>query len=236
MAQRFKKTEARIIFFDVLETVFSLAPLEEKMTTLGLPQGTSRVFFAQLLRDAFALSASGLFHTFSEIAKGTLTVLIRSLGHKADETTLQTILAVFSQLPAHEDVKPALEKLKSSNCQAVLLTNGSRGNTEKLVRKNQLGHLVDDIVSVDDFQIWKPGRELYRLAALKFSCAPGNALLIAAHAWDVHGALRSGFHGIWIQREESIYHPLMGSPDHQVASLVDAVDLAVQQLQHRGNR
>ena len=85
--------------------------------------------------------------------------------------------------------------------------------------------MVDDIVSVEDFEIWKPQTALYHQAALKYSCAP-------AHAWDIHGAIRAGFHSIWIQRQDSIYHPLMGSPDHQVANLVDAaVDLALQRLQ-----
>lgn len=220
----------KVIFFDVVETVFSLAPLEEKLAKFNLPKGTGRVFFAQLLRDAFALSASGVFHTFPDVAKGTLTVLLHSLGHKADENTLKDILDAFSRLPAHKDVKPALEKLKSSDCQAVLLTNGSRANTEKLVRDNGIEHLVDGVVSVEDFTIWKPQTDLYLQAARKYSCAPENALLVAAHAWDVHGALRAGFHGIWIQRQESLYHPLMGSPDHQVANLIDAVDLAVERL------
>ncbi|MGY2462480.1 haloacid dehalogenase type II [Vreelandella sulfidaeris] len=225
------KAEPRIIFFDVIETVFSLAPLGDKLTELNLPAGTDRLFFAQLLRDAFALSASGVFQPFPDIAKGTLTVLLHSLGREADETTLKEILGIFSQLPAHQDVKPALERAKNSECQAVLLTNGSRANTEKLVRDNGIEHLVDDIVSVEDFSIWKPQTELYRLAALKYSCAPANALLVAAHAWDVHGAIQAGFHGIWIQRHESFYHPLMGNPDGQVTSLVDAVDLGVQRLQ-----
>jgi len=183
-----------------------------------------------LLRDAFALSASGVFHTFPDIAKGTLAVLLHSLGREADETMLKEILGVFPQLPAHSDVKPALEQVRHSDCQAVLLSNGSRANTEKLVGDNGIEHLVDDIISVDDFNIWKPQTELYRQAALKHSCAPENALLIAAHAWDVHGAIRAGFHGIWIQRHESLYHPLMGSPDEQVTNLVDAVDLAVVNL------
>ncbi len=230
MIQKTLKAELRIIFFDVVETVFSLAPLEDKLTELNLPPGTDRLFFAQLLRDAFALSASGVFHPFPDIAKGTLTVLLHSLGREADETTLKEILGVFSQLPAHQDVKPALERAKNSECQAVLLTNGSRANTEKLVRDNGLEHLVDDIVSVEDVSIWTRQTELYRLAALKHSCAPANALLVAAHAWDVHGAIQAGFHGVWIQRQESYYHPLMGNPDGQVTSLVDAVDLGVQRL------
>lgn len=227
MPRQTPKGEPQIIFFDVVETVFSLAPLEERLTAFNLPAGTDRLFFAQLLRDAFALSASGVFRSFPEIAKGTLTVLLDSLGHTPSETMLNKILEAFSQLPAHEDVKPALEKLKSADCQAVLLTNGSRANTEKLVRDNGMENLVDDIVSVEDFKIWKPQAALYHQAARKHSCDPGKALLIAAHAWDVHGAIRAGFHGIWIQRQDSIYHPLMDRPDEQVTNLVDAVDLAL---------
>ncbi len=84
---------------------------------------------------------------------------------------------------------------------------------------------------MDDFKIWKPQTALYRQAALKYSCAPENALLIAAHAWDVYGAIQAGFNGIWIQRQESLYHPLMGCPD-KVTNLIDAVDLAIQRLKH----
>ena len=109
MIQQTLKAEPRIIFFDVIETVFSLAPLEDKFADFNLPAGTDRLFFAQLLRDAFALSASGVFQSFPDIAKGTLTVLLHSLGREADEVTLKEILGTFSQLPAHKDVKPALE-------------------------------------------------------------------------------------------------------------------------------
>ena len=231
MPRKTLKTEPRIIFFDVVETVFSLAPLADKLTELDLPVGSDKLFFAQLLRDAFALSASGIFHTFPDIAKGTLTVMLHSLGHEVNETTLKEILGTFSRLPAHKDVKLALEKIKSTNCQAVFLTNGSRTNTENLVRNNGIEHLVDDIISVEDFNIWKPQTELYRQAALKHSCAPENALLVAAHAWDIAGAIRAGFHGIWIQRQELLYHPLMSKPDDQVTNLVDAVDRAIKLLQ-----
>ncbi len=95
MSKQTLNSEPRIVFFDVVETVFSLTPLEDKMADLNLPAGTDRLFFAQLLRDAFALSASGIFHSFPDIAKGTLKVLLHSLGHEHDETTLKDILGVF---------------------------------------------------------------------------------------------------------------------------------------------
>lgn len=230
MSRTSRPVQSGIIFFDVVETVFSLFPLKAKLTELNLPDGTDRLFFAHLLRDAFALSTTGVFRTFPEIAKGSLTVLLESLGRQATEATLDNILSAFSQLPSHEDVKPALEKVKHSDYRAVLLTNGSRSNTEGLVRDNGLDHLVDDVISVEDFGIWKPQQALYHQAALKHSCDPGSALLVAAHAWDVHGAMAAGFHGVWVQRQDAIYHPLMGKPDGQASNLVEAVDLAIQQL------
>jgi hypothetical protein len=40
---------------------------------------------------------------------------------------------------------------------------------------------------VEDFNFWEAPTELSRHAALKRAFAPEKALLIAAHAWDVHG-------------------------------------------------
>lgn len=231
MHRQGEKSGPRIIFFDVVETMFSLDPLEATLLERDLPVGTDRLFFAQILRDAFALSSSGVFDTFSDIAKGTLSVLLHSLGHEADEPTVNKILATFSRLPAHGDVKPALEKVRHSECQTVLLSNGSRENTETLVNNNGISNLVDYISSVDDWKTWKPQIELYREAAANHSCAPENAVLIAAHAWDVHGAMRAGLHGIWVDRQGSLYHPSMGKPDDQVPNLGDAVELAIQRLQ-----
>lgn len=220
-----------VIFFDVIETIFSLAPLKSKLLALKLPIGTDKLFFAQLLRDAFAISISGQFYNFSQVANKTLSVLLESLDHKIDEATLNEILAIFSQLPAHEDVRPALEKVKSTDIKIVLLTNGSRKNTEKLVHDNELSLLIDDIVSVEEFKIWKPHKALYQKAAQKYSCPQENTVLIAAHAWDVHGAIHAGLKGIWVQRQDCIYHPLMCNPNGQVTNLMDAVDLAIKLLE-----
>lgn len=218
--------DTRIVFFDVVETLFSLEPLDIRLAELDLPPGTAPLFFAQLLRDAFALSSTGTFYSFPEIARGTLEVLVDSLGYPVDEGGIKHVLAAFAELPAHPDVKPALEKLRESDCQAVLLTNGSRANSEKLIRTNGIEHLVDGLLSVEDVQLWKPRTELYREAALRYQCAPENAALIAAHAWDIQGALSAGMHGIWVQRQDSLYHPLMGRPDAQTPGLEEAVEAA----------
>jgi hypothetical protein len=62
----------RVVAFDVNETLFSLAPLAEAFARIGLAPDAVPRWFAQLLRDGFALAAIGQYRTFGELAAETL--------------------------------------------------------------------------------------------------------------------------------------------------------------------
>lgn len=219
---------SRVILFDVIETLFSLAPLKERFRRNGVAEQSAELFFAQLLRDAFALSAAGVFRPFPEIARGTLQVLLESQGQREVDGTVKDILSVFGELPAHPDVKPALEAVRKAGVRAVLLTNGSRANTEKLVAGAGLTDLVDDVISIEAFEVWKPKAAVYQQACRQSGVSPEDATLIAAHAWDVHGAMQAGLDGVWVRRQDSAYHPLMGKAAGLADDLPQAVNMALQ--------
>jgi 2-haloacid dehalogenase len=218
---------SRILLFDVIETLFSLAQLKARFLRNGAPEESADLFFAQLLRDAFALSSAGVFRPFPEIAAGTLRVLLESRSHPGVDHAVKDILSVFGELPAHPDVKPALEAVRQSGVRAVLLTNGSRANTEKLVAGAGLTELVDDVISIEDFRVWKPRSDVYREACQTFVVSPADATLIAAHAWDVHGAMQAGLGGVWVRRQDSSFHSLMGQPAGLADDLPQAVGMAL---------
>lgn len=218
---------SRVILFDVIETLFSLAPLKERFLRNGVMEESADLFFAQLLRDAFALSSAGVFRPFPEIAQGTLRVLLENQGHTEVDNAVKDILSVFGELPAHPDVKAALESVHQAGARAVLLTNGSRANTEKLVAGAGLSDVVDRVISIEDFQIWKPQAGVYREACRQCGVNTGEATLIAAHAWDVHGAMQAGLNGVWVRRQDSVFHPLMGAPTALAETLPEAVSAAL---------
>ncbi|SDK25583.1 haloacid dehalogenase type II [Microbulbifer yueqingensis] len=219
---------SRVVFFDVIETLFSLAPLRERFTALGLPEQAAAVFFAQLLRDAFALSAAGSFRPFPEIARATLEVVLASADAQTGKDEIDTVLEQFGKLPAHPDVRPALERARAGGLRSFLLTNGSRQNTESLVQQAGLESLVEGIISIEEFRVWKPRRELYRQAAGRAGTSPAEATLVAAHAWDTNGALEAGLQAIWVRRQDAIYHPLMREPRACVDDLQEAVRVALE--------
>jgi hypothetical protein len=70
------KHRPQVVAFDVIETLFSLEPMRARFQGLGLRADALELWFARLLRNAFALDASGTFKTFGEVARATLDVML----------------------------------------------------------------------------------------------------------------------------------------------------------------
>src|SRR5919197_6592085 len=131
------------IALDIIETVFALEPLGARFKSAGLPETALRLFFAQMLRDAFALEASGAFRPFKEVAAASLAVVMANHGVAAEQAKIQAVLAGFAELAPHADVLPALERLKGAGLRIIALTNGGAENTQKLLERGRLTPYVE---------------------------------------------------------------------------------------------
>ncbi|HEY3078212.1 MAG TPA: hypothetical protein VGJ74_23795, partial [Burkholderiales bacterium] len=56
---------------------------------------------------------------------------------------------------------------------------------------------------------------------------PARLALVAAHAWDVHGAKQAGLCGAWVKRQDKAYHAAMQPPDVQGASLLEVAEALI---------
>ena len=216
------------IALDIIETVFALEPLSGRLKAVGLPETALRLFFAQILRDAFALEASGDFKPFKEIAAGSLAVVMANHGVASDQAKVQSVLGGFAELPPHPDAGPALERLKSAGLRIIALTNGGAENTQKLLERGRLSSYVEKVISIDEVRRWKPNREVYLHAARSIGVEAARLTLIAAHAWDVHGAKQAGLGGAWVKRQDKAYQSAMLAPDVQGESMIEVADALIK--------
>lgn len=207
------KSRPKVVAFDVVETLFSLEPLRAHLAILGLTGAALEIWFARLLRNAFALDASGVYRPFGEVARATLEVFLVEYQFAADAPALDQALAGFAELPAYADAAPALQLLRQAGVRIVTLTNGHADTTRQLLERARLDGLVERVVSIDEVRRWKPAREVYLHAAKMAGVAPGEMALVAAHAWDVHGASCAGLVTGWVSRLEKHFHPGMNPPD-----------------------
>lgn len=73
---------------------------------------------------------------------------------------------------------------------------------------------------------YKPARAPYHHAAERLGVDVGNTVLIAAHGWDVVGALSAGLQAIWVDRLER-HWPFPLPEPKRASSVAEAVEKVV---------
>ncbi len=209
--------------FDVIETIFPLEPLRPRLAALDLGADLD-LFFCRILRDAFALDASGTFKPFREIAGGALRVLAAQRGLAPVDAAIDAVLDGFKTLDPHPDVRPAMERLRAGGVTVATLSNGGVEATRALLDRAGLLPLVSRVMGVDEIRRYKPGKEIYLHAASSLGLPPGRIAMIAVHAWDLEGARRAGLATGWASRLERLWHPAMPPPDVSGPDLAAVAD------------
>ncbi len=104
-----------VVAFDVIETLMSLEPLRARLTDIGQPPGLLEAWYTRTLRDGMALSATGDYVPFSEVAEAAL----RGLTHyTVSDEQVSLVMAGFAELPAFPDAVPALTQLTDAGLRA----------------------------------------------------------------------------------------------------------------------
>lgn len=211
-------TRPAAVAFDVVETLMSLHPLTERFTAVGLPARAVREWFPRLLLYGVGLSVAGDYVPFPEAAAEALRAVS---GYRLDDAHVEYVLAGFAELPAHPDVAPAMATLADGGVRMICLTNGTADTTESFQRRAGLAGYVERVVATAEVSSWKPPALVYRHAAEVLGLPPERVALVAAHAWDCHGADRAGLTTGWVSRLETSYGRLFAPPDVTGADLTD---------------
>lgn len=129
---------------------------------------------------------------------------------------------IYAVLPAFDDVKEALKKLKEKGFRLFAFSNGKAEAVEKLLIHAGVRELFLDVVSVDDIKTFKPSPGAYA-HFLRTAQTNGNeAWLISSNPFDVIGSISAGMKSAWIQRSsESIFDPWEIQPTITVSSLLE---------------
>lgn len=209
-----------VIVFDVNETLSDMAPLGEAFAQTGAPRGLAKLWFATLLRDGFALAASGDNQAFASIGSGALRTLLEAEGVSGNlDTAVERIMAAMQNLSLHPDVPEGVRALAASAHRLVTLTNGATANTDKLLVAGGIRDKFELLLSVEDAPAWKPARAAYEYAGTSTGSDPSGMLLVAVHPWDIHGAAKAGLRTAWINRTGARYPSYFQSPDIVIPAL-----------------
>ena len=203
-----------VAIFDVNETLSDLSPLAARFEEVGAPPGLLAGWFAATLRDGIALAASDDYAPFLEVGRAVMIgelALLPRLSHPPSEAA-DHVLAGLATLSVHPDVPEGLRLLDAAGIRIATLTNGSAEIARGLLERAGLDGLVERNLDVTEVRRWKPAPEPYLYACRGLGVAPAEAAMVAVHPWDVHGAVRAGLRGAWLDRSGVPYPEIFEPP------------------------
>ncbi len=207
-------------FFDIIGTCFSFVRIREQLAALQAPPLLFDLWFAQTLRDAFALSHSGGYVQLREVFAAELPRTLRAAAVETTPADRARLLGLFGEMPPQPGLAEATGSLRDAGWKVVALTQGAAETTKDLLAAAGVADNFDQVISADAVRRTKPHPDVYRLG---LEIAVGQPWMIAAHAWDIAGAARAGMRTMFVAVDEEDYLPnVYPSPDVVASNLVEA--------------
>ena len=211
--------DRKIVVFDIIGTCFSLEKPRQQLIELGAPNYALELWFAQALRDAFALSHAGGYQPLKEVLQAELPRTLKSLEIDVSSSQASQVMNTFKELDLQPKAKEALEILSQANKKIVALTNGSKDSTHTLLKRAGVEKYFSEVYSVDAIALTKPHPDVYKMIKAN---NPNDVWLIAAHAWDIAGAKRVGMKTAFVSQLEKDHLEVYPRPEITAENLAQA--------------
>jgi 2-haloacid dehalogenase len=214
-----------LLIFDVNETLSDLTPLGERFDEVGAEATLARTWFAELLRDGFALTVHGENPAFTTLAREHLRQTLVGLELAGDlDEAVEHVMSGLVELGCHPDVVDGIKALSELGLRLVTLSNGSAGVARRLLTDAGIADRFEAFLSAEQAGIWKPDPRAYAYALDQRQVDAAEAMLVAVHPWDTDGARRAGLATAWVDRRGASYPYYFRAPSLQVGSLVELAE------------
>ena len=214
----------RVVVFDVNETLLDLSALREPFAELVGTADRLGEWFARLLQGSLVANEIGRYRSFGEIGVDALVALCRRSGIAAGRDEAAAVVDRMRTLPPHPDVVAGMTALRDAGFRLAVLTNGSTEVMTAQLANAGLAGLVERALSVDDVRRFKPAPAVYLNATALLGVEIDEALMVAAHDWDLMGARSVGMPGAFVARPGAVWgfrEPLPDIVVDDIAGLAD---------------
>jgi 2-haloacid dehalogenase len=215
---------ATVLAFDVNETLLDLQALDPLFADVLGDAALRPQWFATMLQLSFVGGVTGTYVDFSTAQRAALRMTAARAGKDVSADAVETVVDGMRRLPAHPDVQPALTRLREAGFQVTALTNSVLDVAHSQLSNAGLAGYFDAIFSADEVRALKPAPAPYLMVAERCGVNIGDVRLVAAHAWDVSGALAAGAQAAFVARGKSIPSPLGRQPDVLGTDLSEVAD------------
>ena len=216
---------ARVLVFDVNETLLDLQALDSLFVDLFGTAIVRQEWFMQMIHSALVSTVTHTYSDFGAIGAAALEIVALSRGVTLADTDRRRLSDTMKQLPPHPEVRSSLERLRDAGLRLATLTNSTQEVAEAQLTNAGLRDLFEQVLSADTVHRLKPAYEPYHMAAEQLGVSRHQVRLVAAHDWDIAGALSAGCAAAFVARPGKVLDPLVPRPDIIGANLSEIANL-----------
>lgn len=218
-----------VIVFDLNETLLDLSALDPTFARIfatGNGAELRTAWFRQVLELFLTATVIDDYRSFDELTADALQMLVVQRGKSPDRRDGALLKEALGGIPAYPDVRPGLDRLREAGFTVATLTNSTKQSAERLLESAGLRPLFDHVLSADDVRRYKPAREAYEYAARQLDVGLDEIVLVAAHAWDIAGAMSAGCMAAFVERPQKALSPAAKQPEFSA----DGIEALAEQL------
>jgi 2-haloacid dehalogenase len=211
--------------FDSYSTLVDVDAAEQALAArVEDPEPVSKLWRSRSIEYTLVSNHIDAYQTFYAMNRDALAYALDAHGVDLPDAEREEILSVYHELDVFPDVREGMERLRDAGYDLYVVSNGNPEMLDSMVSHADIGDLLEDTISADEVETFKPDAEIYRHAAARTG-TPIEEMAHAAALWfDVQGAQHAGMQGIWMDRKDTPWEQFDGDPDLTVETIHDIAD------------
>ncbi|WPH04300.1 haloacid dehalogenase, type II [Acrodontium crateriforme] len=163
------------------------------------------------LEYTWRLNSMKVYEDFTTITRRSLRHALAESSVELNEQQVEEMMEAYDSLSVFPDVATTMETLQANpKLRAVVFSNGTRRMVTSSVKNSpdlaKYSHIFEDVVVVDDVQVFKPAPETYLHLVRKLGGDPSKledlaqVWLVSGNPFDILGARHAGLNAIYVDR------------------------------------
>jgi 2-haloacid dehalogenase len=213
--------------FDVYGTLIDTGGIVTALQKLIGDQAKpfSDLWRSKQLEYSFRRGLMQNYRDFSVCTRQALDYCCETFRVGLSATEREGLLEAYRTLPAFDDARQGLERLKATDCRLYAFSNGKPDDVRNLMRNALIDQYLEDVISTDDIRSFKPNPAVYAHFLRQSGTCGSEAWLISGNPFDVIGAISAGMRGAWVKRvPQAVFDPWEIRPTLTVDSIIELAE------------
>lgn len=220
----------RGIVFDLYGTLYdvhSVAAICDQAFP-GKGAAISQLWRQKQLEYTWLRSLMERYVNFEALTDDALRFTCAALGLTLEDDMARVLGDLYLQLQPHEEMPEALHRLKDAGIPLAIISNGSHKSIAQVVSNSTMGWAFDELISVEDVQVFKPHPKVYELAERRMGHSREHILFVSSNGWDASAASLFGFPVCWVNRNLGPFDVLGATPTVVTEDLTAMADWVLE--------